>query len=293
MLDFVNERINLFDWIPKKRVTVIKKYFPNRQLFESSTVQTKEEITTVFQQGVKHWIDQPPQLFPHRTSSIELNDDQEWFSKTIKYLDLDVSLSVWLSNKSQNEDFNQNNDDGKKYDLLITIYARIAMLKLFHHWSDERKERIPFKSFAECSVLVQLLIVLNETRGKTDEKPTPVQSILYGILLNELQPIATKTLSHHEQILEKETPLLFHLQKYLITHVIEYPFIEENKSNYFQFTFQVYELFLKLLAHPQFHTQHLRNILLFPRPLINYLFKIFLLVPTHQEKIFLLHLFIR
>ena len=37
---------------------------------------------------------------------------------------------------------------------LITIYARITILKLFQHWPEEKMKRIPFESFAENSELV-------------------------------------------------------------------------------------------------------------------------------------------
>lgn len=64
-------------------------------------------------------------------------------------------------------------------------------------------KRIPFESFADSSELVQILFVLNEIRNDTEGKTNPVQSIIYEILLNKIQPIATKTSIHHEQIFKK------------------------------------------------------------------------------------------
>ena len=77
-------------------------------------------------------------------------------------------------------------------------------------------KRIPFESFANNSELVHILIVLNETRNDMEGKTNPLQSTIYESLLNEIQPISTKTSIHYEQILEKQTSLLFHLQKIFI-----------------------------------------------------------------------------
>ena len=58
MLHFINERINSFQSISNDLPDEENYYW---QLFESSTLQTKEEITIVFQQVVKRWMDQPPE----------------------------------------------------------------------------------------------------------------------------------------------------------------------------------------------------------------------------------------
>ena len=101
--------------------------------------------------------------------------------------------------------------------------------------------------------------------------------------------------------LQSKAPMLYHLQKDLIIQSIELLFKpslfeqspDEQQPNIHS-VLKTLNLFVELITDKSFIKQHqIDSIIpfLFPIPLINLIFNLFLLAPTHQSKIAIIRLF--
>jgi hypothetical protein len=118
------------------------------------------------------------------------------------------------------------------------------------------------------------------------------------LLINSILKTEMKQLLEHidRNQLQSKAPLFYHIQKDLIIQSIEFLFkqnSDEQQPN-IDFILKTLNLFIELITDKSFLQQHqIDSIIpfLFPIPLINLIFNLFLLVPTHQSKISILYLF--
>lgn len=136
-----------------------------------------------------------------------------------------------------------------------------------------------------------------------NENLNQIDFLIKSILKTEIEQI-------NEELLQNKTSIVFHLKTniflQLIQFLIEPSLLNENfdyetipdeevfitKPN-LNFIFKILNIFVDLIKDKSILKQQIDLIIeiLFPQLLINLLFHLFLLAPTHQSKIFILHLF--
>ncbi|UJR32400.1 hypothetical protein I4U23_019862 [Adineta vaga] len=175
---------------------------------------------------------------------------------------------------------------------LSTIYARYTVLNMLEIWSYDETTRFPFEKFGDYPFLITLLKLLDSTKIESNDKIDRVHLLMYSILKTELK----KFIEHIDRIdLQTQTPFLYHLQKDFFIHSIEFlfkPSLLRQQSNV-NFVLKTLNLFIELITDKTLIKKHqLEPIIpiLFPTPFVNLIFDLFLLVPTHQSKLFILRL---
>ncbi|CAF1258882.1 unnamed protein product [Rotaria sordida] len=206
---------------------------------------------------------------------------------------------------------------------LITIYARYTILNMLKVWcNDDHPSLFPLTKFGDGTFIVTLLRLMDYhytcTRTHADETINRMKLLTMSILKVELKELL-KCIIHEQitvEILNRKAPLFYQLQKHIIEESIH--FLAEpsliNMNNYdddddgndktidekmlikqsnLDFLLKIVNLFLELLIDIEMKKYDIDLIiqLLFPPLFIKILFDLFLLVPSHRSKIFILHLF--
>ena len=181
---------------------------------------------------------------------------------------------------------------------LITIYARLTIDNMLTIWSKNSNNLFPLHKFGDNKFLVQLLRIMNQHNSSTDQMSLAIKSILKL----EIEQILNSNISTEE----KESFLFFHLQNnvlvQLIRFLIEPSLLNENfeeeairdKQPNLNFIFKILNIFIQLIKEKSLLNQSQIDQIIqyfFPQTLINLLFDLFLIVPTHQSKIFILRLY--
>ncbi|CAM4793210.1 unnamed protein product [Rotaria magnacalcarata] len=196
---------------------------------------------------------------------------------------------------------------------LISMYARDTIMNMWTIWSNTSSHRFSLEKFGDYPSIVKLLRSMNDHYTCIsigfDDRIDPLMFLIKPILQNEIKAL----MDSNYEILPNKVPLLYHLQKDIIIESIRFilkilllidgshdktMIIEErakNEETNLNFTLKILSLFVELLSDKLTLKQHEIDILiphLFSEPLINVMFDLFLILPTHQSKIFILHIFI-
>ena len=182
---------------------------------------------------------------------------------------------------------------------LTTIYARHTILNMIEASSYHQSNLFPLQNFGDYSFIVTLLKVLDSMK-EVDR----IYLLINSILKNEI-----KQLTEHidSATFQGKAPFFYHLQKDLIIQSIEIllqpNLFEQNpdeeivineKQPNLNFILKILSLFVELIKDKSTLTQQQIDSfipILFPLPLINLMFHLFLFTPFHQSKIIILHLF--
>ncbi|CAF4088414.1 unnamed protein product [Rotaria magnacalcarata] len=193
------------------------------------------------------------------------------------------------------------------------MYARDTIMNMWTIWSNTSSHRFSLEKFGDYPSIVKLLRSMNDHYTCIsigfDDRIDPLMFLIKPILQNEIKAL----MDSNYEILPNKVPLLYHLQKDIIIESIRFilkilllidgshdktMIIEErakNEETNLNFTLKILSLFVELLSDKLTLKQHEIDILiphLFSEPLINVMFDLFLILPTHQSKIFILHIFI-
>lgn len=193
---------------------------------------------------------------------------------------------------------------------LISIYAHYTILNMLKVWSYDGSSLFPFEKFGDCTFIVKLLKLLDYhykyKRSHTDEKIDRMSLLIDSILkteLNELLKDNNKIISY--DILSSKAPLLYHLQKDILTQSIRIfinPLLLNSEYNNeydvdkpsFYFIMKLVHLFLQLIVEKstlKHDDVDFLAPLLFPEFLINILFNLFLLNSKHENRTMILRSF--
>ncbi|CAF4898615.1 unnamed protein product [Rotaria sp. Silwood1] len=200
---------------------------------------------------------------------------------------------------------------------LITIYARYTLLNMLKVWyNDDHSHLFPLNKFGDGTFIVTLLRLMDYhytcTRTHVDETINRMKLLIMSILKVELKELLKSMIYEQftEDILNRKAPLFYQLQKHVIEESIHFlaepslivmnnynnETIDEKmliKQSNLDFLLNIVNLFLELLTDFEMKKYNIDLMiqLLFPALFVKILFDLFLLVPSHQSKIFILHLF--
>jgi hypothetical protein len=191
---------------------------------------------------------------------------------------------------------------------LISMYAHYTILNMLRVWSNDGSSLFPLEKFGDCTLIVTLVRLLdyhyNYTRLHTDENIDRMSLLINAILKVENNELL-KYQTIKQEMLPQKAPILYRLQMSIIVQSIQllsnpsllscdYSDQSMIKQPNLNFILKLAHLFVKLIHDTSTIKQHDVDFLvpiLFPVPLINLLFDLFLIGPTHQSKTNILHLF--
>ncbi|CAF0859833.1 unnamed protein product [Rotaria sordida] len=198
---------------------------------------------------------------------------------------------------------------------LIMIYARCTMFNMLKVWSNHSSNKFPWEIFGDCAFITTLLQLMDYhymyISTHRDEDFDIISLLSNSILKAEIKELLKYT-SKHSEILHRVAPLVYQLQKDITIQLIQLLFdpslllydcdnetkaIDEQtliKQSSMNFVVKILNLFVQVATDKstmKHHDSDLLIPLLFPVSLINLLFDLFLISPTHHLTIFILHLF--
>jgi hypothetical protein len=180
-------------------------------------------------------------------------------------------------------------------------------------WSNDNSSLFPLEKFGDCAFIVTLLYTYTSTNidENIDLMSLLVKSILRKEIKELLQLITTTTNVQNKtnsEILSSTAPLLYQLQKDIMVQSIrllsepsllldDFSSNEETmiKKPNLNFIYKILQLFVELITNKSIVKQDEIDSLiplLFPLPLINIMFDLFLSDQAHKSKVFILHLFL-
>ena len=194
---------------------------------------------------------------------------------------------------------------------LTIIYARHTLLNILEIWSNDSTSSFPFEKFCNPTVIITLFRLIDYHSVATNLSVDRIGTLIYSILKSEIKQVLECLLSEHEmnkRILHSKAPFISQLQTDIVVQSLRVLFepslLEDNsdgenlvneqiliKQPNLKFIFKVLNLFIELLKDKSLDEINFIVPLLFPKPLINLLFDLFLSIQTHQSKIFILHIF--
>ncbi|CAF4076194.1 unnamed protein product, partial [Rotaria sp. Silwood2] len=199
---------------------------------------------------------------------------------------------------------------------LISIYARYTILNMLKVWSSNSPYIFQLEKFGDYPFIIKLLRSIDYHYTYTsiglDDSVDAISFLVKLILKNEIKYLVENPSANSEVLLNK-VPLIYHLQKDIIIESIQFllkislsidnfngekTIIDEQtkrEESNLNFILKIVNVFVELVADKSTMKQDEIDALiplLFPEPLISVIFDLFLLLPTHQSKIFILHLFV-
>ena len=182
---------------------------------------------------------------------------------------------------------------------LITIYARQTILNIFKLW-DNHYNLFPFFKFADANSFLRLFRVMHH-HTFVDSTINRMDLLTISIITTELKDLVD------EKMFNKKAPILFQLQKQVVEESIDLlsdpSLIDINNNNdatmdeqifvkrfNLDFILNIFNLYFETLKHFQGKTDLIIR-LLFPDVVIKILFDLFVLVPSHRVKKFILDIF--
>ncbi|CAF0793768.1 unnamed protein product [Rotaria sordida] len=200
---------------------------------------------------------------------------------------------------------------------LITIYARYTILNMFKVWyNGDHHNLFPLNKFGDGNFIVTLLRLMDYhytcTRTHVDETINRMKLLTMSILKIEIKELLKSMTDEQitDDILNRKAQLFYQLQKHVIEESIHFlaepslivmnnyndETIDEQmliKQSNLDFLLNIVNLFLELLTDFEMKKYNIDLMiqLLFPTLFIKILFDLFLLVPSHRSKIFILHIF--
>jgi len=202
---------------------------------------------------------------------------------------------------------------------LIIIYARHIMLNMLKVWyNDDHSNLFPLSKFGDGNIIVKLIRFMHHhhtyTRVCVDTTINRMDLLTISIITVELKDLL-KYIVHENltvEILNRKAPVFFQLQKQAVEESIHFltkpSLIDINNNNdatideqifikqsNLDFLLQIYHLFSEVLKNFEGKNYDIDLLirLLFPGIVIKILFDLFLLVPSHQLKKFIIGLFIK
>ncbi|CAF3929639.1 unnamed protein product [Rotaria sp. Silwood2] len=200
---------------------------------------------------------------------------------------------------------------------LIMIYTRYTILNMLKVWfTDDHQSLFPLDKFGDGNFIIQLFRLMDYhhtcIRTHVDETINRMKLLTMSILKFELKEILKSMIDKPitEDILTRKAPLFYQLQKHVVEELIHFlaepslivmnnyndETIDEQmliKQSNLDFLLNIVNLSLELLTDFEMAKYNIDLMirLLFPPLFIKMLFDLFLLVPSHQSKIFILHVY--
>jgi hypothetical protein len=204
---------------------------------------------------------------------------------------------------------------------LISIYARNIILNILKIWLDNGSNLFPLEKFGDYTFIVKLLRLLDYhyTYKSTfiDENINRINLLIYSIIQVEAKELINQRMIQKGitlEILQSKAPLLYELQKDIISQSIRFllkpslllndlqnqetKIIDEEtmiKQPNLNFIFKMLNLFVKLATDKSIMNQNQIDLflpILFRASFINLMFDLFLTLPTYHSKIFILRSFV-
>ncbi|CAF3688992.1 unnamed protein product [Rotaria sp. Silwood1] len=270
---------NFTEWIRDKS-TIMKETDTTYQLFDLNKSEQEQKITAT-----------------------RIFDQRKKIKKSIQYSHKNISYKQYLDSRIACEHG------------LILIYARDIILNMSKIWSNNSLHIFPLEKFGNHSFIIKLLrsIDYHYTSIRLDDSVDRISFLVKSILKNEIKELLVENIGANSEILSNKVPLLYHLRKDIIIESIrcllklsssidefdgKITIIDErtkSEESNLNFIFKILNLFVELVTDKSTMKQNEIDILipfLFPEPLINVMFDLFLLLPIHQSKICILHLFV-
>jgi hypothetical protein len=202
---------------------------------------------------------------------------------------------------------------------LITIYARHTMLNMLKVWyNDDHSNLFPLSKFGDGNIIVKLIRFMHHHHTYTcvfvDTAINRMNLLTISIITVELKDLLKYIVDEKltDEVFNRKAPVFFQLQKQAVEESIHFltkpSLIDINNNNdatideqifikqsNLDFLLQIYHLFSEVLKNfeGKNHDIDLVIRLLFPGIVIKILFDLFLLVPSHQLKKFIIGLFIK
>ncbi|CAF3356499.1 unnamed protein product [Rotaria socialis] len=195
---------------------------------------------------------------------------------------------------------------------LIEIYARYTILNMLKFWcNDDHLSLFPLSKFGDGNSIVNLLRWMDHhhthARMFTDETTNRMEVLTMSIIRVELKDLLICMVNEKltVEIFNRKAPVIFQLQKLVVEesmHFLSEPsLIDVNNNNEQIFTKQpnldfllkIFHLFSDVLKDFTVKNYDVDLVirLLFPGIFIKILFDLFLLVPSHLLKTFIIGLF--
>ncbi|CAF4626637.1 unnamed protein product [Rotaria sp. Silwood1] len=202
---------------------------------------------------------------------------------------------------------------------LISIYARETVFNLLKIWSNNGQNLFSIEKLGDSQLIITLLRLMEYYYSSVNDRVNSNIDTLNIVAKSMLQAEVDLLLKHirghgemNAHLFHNKVPLLYQLQKNIIGQLILFlvqPSLltkdyNEQTTNMDEqmiinqpnltFIFTIIEIFAELLSNKSAMNQHEIDLILpflFPEMLINLIFDLFLVVPMHEPKIFILHLF--
>ncbi|CAF3846152.1 unnamed protein product [Rotaria sordida] len=202
---------------------------------------------------------------------------------------------------------------------LILIYARETVFNLLKIWSNNGQSLFQIEKLGDSQLIITLLRLMEYHYSSINDRINSnidTLSIVAKSMLQAEMDILHKHIRAHDKmddyLFQSKAPLLNQLQKDIIRQLILFlvqpslllknydeqtTIIDEqmiiNQPN-LTFILTIIKIFAELIANKSVMNQHEIDLMisfLFPEMLINLIFDLFLIVPMHEPKISILHLF--
>ncbi|CAF3449512.1 unnamed protein product [Rotaria socialis] len=200
---------------------------------------------------------------------------------------------------------------------LIAIYAHYTILNMVKVWcSDDHSSLFPFSQFGDGDFIVKLLRSMDHhhahTRMFADETINRMNVLVISIIQVELKDLLKCIVNEKLTVetLNRNAPIFYHLQKHIVEESIHFlaepSLIDMNNNNNatidaqivikqsnLDFLLKIFRLFSEVLKDFEGKNDDIDLLirLLFPNIVIKILFDLFLVVPSHQLKLFIIGLF--
>ncbi|CAF3228303.1 unnamed protein product [Rotaria sp. Silwood2] len=279
-IDEFNLNYSFAEWIRDKSTTTqVTDTATAYQLFDLNKAEQEQTMTAIFDQRTK-------------------------IKQSIQYSHKNISQKQYLDSRIACEQG------------LTSIYARDTILNILKAWSSTSSHIFPLEKFGDYPFIIKLLRSINYhytyNRLHLDDSVNPMNFLVKSILKNKIKELVENP-SVNNEILPNNVPLLYHLQKDIIIESNRYllkissliddsndetTIIEEQTKTEepnLNFILKILNLFVESVTDKSTMKQVEIDALIpffFPEPLISVMFNLFLLLPMHQSKIFILQLFV-
>jgi hypothetical protein len=264
----------------------------------------------------------------HEVDDDDIPSDQKWFYHTVRSVGIHDKLDNWLQdNQLTTEDPGQKlleltKADSDERDLnktmsisshythrevpsesyihlrttceygLITMYAHHTILRMLKVWyNNDQLNLFPLMKFGDADLIVKLFrSMYSFAHTNIDRMDRLIKSIIIVELEDLLKCIVNEKLTI--ELLNKKAPIFYQFQKQVVQESIEF-FLDEQifiKQTNFDFIFKIFHLFFEVFKNFQGKTNDIIR-LIFPDIIIKIFFDLFLWIPLHQSKIFILGVF--
>lgn len=254
--DIAHEQEHCFKVLSKSNPSINEKTL--KDLIYSSKLETNEQIINIAQTIFPKWIQPQSSSNSDIDKQFELNEDEQWFSKAVKDLDMSDDIKQWIIDKSSN--ISVNYDIYQLIDLkeidrkqkiktetskfikypdktisskefltsrihceqgLTTIYARYTILNMIQIYLQNSLVSFPLEKLGDYPFIIILFKLLEHVQIDKDEKINRIDLLINLILKTELKTLFESNDSIDHDTLQSKAPLTYHLQKHIFTEAIQ------------------------------------------------------------------------